>query len=180
MQIISEFPRYMIDTNGDVYSCIVGRGKKARNSGQPQRKLKHVIDTTGYPIVTLTDGDKKRNRSIHRLLAEAYIPNPDNLPHVNHIDGNKANNALGNLEWVSIKENTQHAIRIGLTDPKSDQRCPNKKRIQQYSLDGKLLCEYESLHEAGRQTGIAWQNISKVIRGLRNTAGGFYWETSDV
>lgn len=180
MKTIKEFDRYKISKAGDVYSCIIGRGVKARNSGEPQRVLKPVIDATGYPIVSLTDGTKKRNRSIHRLLALAYIPNPEALPHVNHIDGNKCNNKLENLEWVSVKENTQHAIRIGITDPTSDQRCPNKKRVKQYTLDGLLLAEYNSIHDAGRKTGVAWQNISKVIRGVRTKAGGFGWATSDV
>lgn len=177
MKTITEFDRYMIDTSGNVYSCIVGRGKLARNSGSPQRVLKQVLDTTGYYIVSLTDGKVKRNRSIHRLLALAYIPNPNNLPHVNHIDGNKTNNNLDNLEWTSVLDNTQHAIRIGLTNPMSDERCPNKAAVNQYEADGEtLIATFGSLHDAGRETGVAWQNISKVVRGVRPRAGGYVWK----
>ncbi len=179
MLTIPEFPRYMIDLTGTVHSCIVGRGVKARNSGIPQRQLKAVVDpSTGYLVVTLTDGERKVNRSIHRLLAQAFIPNPDNLPHVNHLDGDKTNNAISNLEWASVMENTQHAIRIGLTDPKL--RNPYMTKVVQQDLMGKPLAIFDSLHEAGRQTGVAWQNISKVLRGLRKSAGGFTWSTSNV
>ena len=173
MKVIPEFDRYLIDPQGNVYSCIIGRGKKARNSGQPQRVIQPVLDTTGYPVVCLTDGKIKRNRSVHRLLAQAYIPNPNDLPHVNHIDGNKQNNTLSNLEWVSVQRNTLHAIEIGLTDPKT--RNPAMAEVAQLDASGKELRVFMSLHAAGRETGIAWQNISKVCRGIRRTAGGYGW-----
>lgn len=177
MKTIPEFNRYMINEDGDVYSCITGRGKKAINSGVPQRKLKPILDSTGYYIVTLTDGKIKRNRSIHRLLAKQYIPNPLNLPHVNHIDGDKTNNSLSNLEWVTVLENTQHAIRIGLTDPKSKERCPNMEEVVQYYLNSDIeIARFPSIHEAGRRNNIAYQNISKVVRGIRKNAGGFHWK----
>lgn len=173
MRVIEEFPRYMIDQDGNVFSCIIGRGKKARNSGVPQRPVKAVVDSTGYLVVNLTDGTRKVNRSIHRLLALAYIPNPNALPHVNHIDGDKQRNSLSNLEWTSVKKNTQHAIEIGLTDPKV--RHPAMAEVTQLDLVGQPIRTFSSLHEAERETGIAWQNISKVCRGLRKTAGGFQW-----
>ena len=174
MKTIKEFDRYMIDVNGQVYSCLAGRGVKTRNTRKPQKKLKAVLDTTGYYVVNLTDGTRKVNRAIHRLLATTYIANPANLPHVNHIDGDKTNNDLSNLEWVSVKRNTQHAIEIGLTCPKK--RHPNNTKIMQYDLVGNFIQEHVSLHDAGRSTGIAWQNISKVCRNLRNSAGGFKWQ----
>lgn len=178
MKVIEEFPRYMIDQDGNVYSCIVGRGVKARNSGEPQRVIKPVVDTTGYLIVNLTDGTRKVNRAIHRLLAKAYIPNPKSLPHVNHIDGDQLNNKLENLEWVTVGENTRHAIDSGMTDPRT--RHPKMLEIVQMDLMGNHIRTHMSLHEAGRASGVAWQNISKVCRGLRKTAGGFRWEFSNV
>lgn len=174
MQTIKEFDRYMINKKGQVFSCLKGRGVKTVNSFEPQRELKAVIDTTGYLVVNLTDGTRKVNRSIHRLLATTYIPNPKNLPHVNHIDGNKTNNSLDNLEWVTVKRNTQHAIEIGLTCPST--RHPLNAAVNQYDLLGNFIKEHRSLHDAGRDTGVAWQNISKVCRKLRKSAGGFKWE----
>ena len=173
MKVIPEFDRYLISQDGTVYSCVVGRGKKARNSGQAQRVIKPVVDSTGYLVVCMTDGTIKRNRAIHRLLAQGWIPNPNNLPHVNHIDGNKLNNTLDNLEWVSVLGNTTHAIDLGLTDPRT--RHPSMEEIVQMDMEGNQIRVFMSLHDAGRCTEVAWQNISKVCRGLRKSAGGFRW-----
>lgn len=173
MKVIPEFDRYLITKDGTVYSCVVGRGRKARNSEQPQRVIKPVKDSTGYLVVCMTDGKIKRNRSIHRLLAQAWLPNPNGLPHVNHIDGNKLNNALENLEWVSVLGNTLHAIGMGLTEPRT--RHPAMAEVAKLDSEGNEVGIYMSIHDAGRMTGIAWQNISKVCRGLRKSAGGFGW-----
>lgn len=173
MKVIPEFDRYMLEQNGTVHSCIIGRGKKARNSGQLQRVIKPVVDSTGYLVVCLTNGEIKRNRAIHRLLAQEWVPNPNNLPHVNHKDGDKLNNSLDNLEWVSVLGNTLHAIDLGLTDPKT--RHPAMAEIRQMDLMGNPVRIFMSLHDAGRGTGVAWQNISKVCNGLRKSAGGFRW-----
>lgn len=75
--------------------------------------MKGQLSTTGYWIVDLRPVIGKP-RGIHRLLAEAFIPNPLNLPQINHIDGNKINNALSNLEWVTAKQNMQHGFKIGI------------------------------------------------------------------
>lgn len=173
MQQVKEFPRYLIDVDGNVHSCIIKKGSIVVDSGVAQRVLKPALDTTGYLVVNLTDGERKVNRSIHRLLATAYIPNPDNHLHVNHKDGNPLNNKLANLEWVTSGTNTRHAIDMGMTDPKT--RHPDMAEIEQQDLMGKPIRTFMSLHDAGRETQVAWQNISKVCRGLRKTAGGFRW-----
>lgn len=69
---------------------------------------------TGYALVTLYKDDKRVVKSVHRLVAEAFLSNPDNLPIVNHKDGNKQNNRLDNLEWCTQKENVAHAIQMGV------------------------------------------------------------------
>lgn len=173
MQIIKEFPRYKIDMDGNVHSCIIKNGGKVLVSDSPQRIIKPILDVTGYLVVTLTDGSRKVNRSIHRLLAVTYLPNPNNYPHVNHKDGNQLNNKLSNLEWVTQGINTRHAIDMGMTDPRT--RHPDMAEIEQQDLMGNPIRSFMSLHDAGRETQIAWQNISKVCRGLRKTAGGFRW-----
>lgn len=75
----------------------------------------HQNSQTGYIIVSLYKNNKKQNLYVHRILAEVFIPNPLSKEEVNHIDGIRSNNALSNLEWVSSKENSQHAIKTGLT-----------------------------------------------------------------
>lgn len=105
MRDILEYPeRYSITEDGQVFSKL--RGKF----------LKQVI-VSGYPAISTKVGNKTYIRYIHRLLAQAYIPNPHNMPVVNHIDGNKGNYALDNLEWCSYQDNTNHAISTGLHTP---------------------------------------------------------------
>lgn len=168
-KIIKEYPAYKISKQGKVFSCF-----KLKTSIQTNewRELKQVYDKScGYMIVTLVDGKGKRqNKRVHRLLMEAFVPNPNNYPQINHIDGNKLNNSLSNLEWCSGSHNTRHAISLGLMKP------VNEKTVEQYTLNGVFVNEFKSIHEAGRQTGIAWQNISKVCLGKRKSAGKYYWK----
>lgn len=76
--------------------------------------VKQYLSTWGYPIVNLSTDVMRGQKSVHRMMAIAFIPNPDNKPCVNHINGIKTDNRIENLEWVTYKENTKHAIRIGL------------------------------------------------------------------
>jgi len=80
------------------------------------KKLKTIVDTKGYMKVTLSKYSKTEQHLIHRLIALAFIPNPENKCCVNHIDGNKLNNNIDNLEWCTAKENIQHAHRTGLVN----------------------------------------------------------------
>ncbi len=91
-------PNYAITEQGEVYN------------NKTKRYLKHSTSNTGY-LTVYVDG---KNRLLHRLLAETFIPNPDNLPCVNHKDGNKLNNDLSNLEWCTYSHNNKHAYKTGL------------------------------------------------------------------
>lgn len=129
-----------------------------------------------YFIVTLVnDEGKRKNCFIHRLMAETFIPNPNNKPQVNHIDGNKQNNQLSNLEWVSEAENAQHAIRTGL-----DTKSSCNKEVHQYDKNGNYLASYESRTKAFLATGVQHANINKVVRGERKYAGGYMWSSKKV
>lgn len=89
-----------------------------------------------------------KGHSIHRLVAEAFIPNPDNKPQVNHIDGNKHNNHVSNLEWVSPSENIQHAIKNGLIKINGGENPAWRGGIVMFSLQGERLLEFERLIDA--------------------------------
>lgn len=171
-KVIPEFPNYKITDTGIVYSNFQFKTNKPCDTW---REVKQIYDKScGYMIVTLCSGTGiRKNKRVHRLLCEAFLPNPMNKPHVNHIDGDKLNNSLTNLEWNTSKENAQHAIRTGLCD---ERRKAQEVVIIQLDLLGGFVAEHVSFHEAGRTTGVAWQNIHKVCKGLRKTAGGFRWE----
>ena len=95
---------YTVSESGEVFS------------NYHHRFLKGGVYPNGYEFVGLTLNGKTRNYMRHRLVAIAFIPNPNNLPYVNHIDGNKRNNRVENLEWCTPVGNVQHAIRTGLID----------------------------------------------------------------
>ena len=171
-QIIPDFPEYKINENGEVFSRYKFKTNIVTNDWRP---VKQVLDKKiGYYLVTLVNAKTKvrKNQFIHRLLAQAFIPNPLTKPHVNHIDGNKQNNRLVNLEWSTCRENSQHAVDLGLT---TYSHC--EKEVSQIDLlTGCTIRDFKSLQEAETITGVARQNISKVVRGLRNKAGNFGWK----
>lgn len=113
--------------------------------------------------------------SVHRLVAEAFLPNPGNLPEVNHKDENKQNNALENLEWVSHQQNCVVGT-VQARRGKTLTNGPRSKRIAQYLLDGELVRVWPSLAEANRN-GYGAANISKCAQGhpAYSHAYGFKW-----
>ena len=113
----------------------------------------------GYRRVTFTVDGKKKKFAVHRLVAEAYIPNPDNLPEVDHIDRDKSNNSVENLRWVTKSQNAFN--REG------------KNRRVKCVETGQI---FESIAEASRQTGCASTNIVNVCKGKKKTCGGFHWK----
>jgi hypothetical protein len=119
-----------------------------------------------YYVVQLSDG---KNHFIHRLMAKTFLPGPEK-PHVNHIDGNKQNNSIDNLEWATPQENSQHAVDTGLIDTSI-----HFKEVHQYSLAGDYIATFVSDASAEAATGIAKQNISKCTLGKRPNAGGYQW-----
>lgn len=124
---------------------------RVRNTATGQiRKL--FVHPSGYCLVDLYIGNKKKNFRVHRLVAQAFIDNPFGYEQVNHIDGNKQNNHVENLEWIDAGGNTRHALKIGHFN--------NKPLIDSNGVI------YESAHEAQRQLGIHNSNISKVCRGI--------------
>lgn len=146
-------------------------------------KMKQYIDHYGYVLVNKSVMSRTVNFKVHRLVAMAYIENPENKRCVNHKDGDKTNNDVLNLEWVTHSENMYHAFRLGLT--KSPMKGlfgkdnPSSKEVRQYRLDGTLVATYSSAREAHDKTGICRQDICKLRNGTakgRKTAGGYIWK----
>lgn len=132
--------------------------------------LKKRYFATGYEKTTLYKNCKQTTFVTHRIVAEAFIPNPNNLPQINHIDGNKLNNRVDNLEWVTCSDNVKHAYRTGLIDIGKI-----SKPVAQYK-NGVEIARYNSIQDAHRITGAATTNISRVCMGINKTTLGYGWK----
>ena len=127
-----------------------------------------------YLYVQLQDENGKwTNHSVHRLVAEAFIPNPDNLPFVNHKDENGHNNIVCNLEWCTNVYN----IHYGSAQERRASK--QRKKVMQFSLDGTFIQEFASRCEAEKITGVDRGSISNCIRGRCKTAGGYIWKEKE-
>ena len=131
----------------------------------------------GYARVGLRKGEGQKMHFVHRLVANVFIPNPDNLPQVNHKDENPGNNFASNLEWCDTRYNINYGRRNRKVSEKmvGKTNTPGSKQVEQQTKSGEHLNTYKSLAEAERETGVLSENISAVCRGKQKTAGGFKW-----
>lgn len=120
--------------------------------------------------VELWKDNKRTVKMIHRLVAEAFIPNPEGKPQINHKDGNRDNNCVTNLEWCTCSENSLHAYRTGLAKPKR-----TKPIIGINVITGETR-EFSSAYEAARAIGGNDCAIRGVLKGRTKTSGGYYWK----
>lgn len=163
---IEGFEGYQITDDGRVWS------KKSN------RWISCKGDKNGYPRVGLAKNGKIYMFKTHRLVAQTFIPNPENKPFIDHIDGDKTNNVWTNLRWATAYENYHNPNTIvnqycaGRRRPYSEQALKNmskarkdKKQVFQYTLDGELVAVYESLCDAAKQNDFSKSNISSVCIG---------------
>lgn len=129
----------------------------------------------GYlTIVLYNSNGEKETVPIHRLVAQAFIPNPNNYPQVNHIDENKENNHVENLEWCDNSYNVNYGTR-NQRAAKSNECCPTTScKIYSIDINGKIEY-YDSIGEAERQTGLSHSNIVRTLKGRTHTCGKKQW-----
>ena len=123
-----------------------------------QKFLKPAVNKNGYMYVFLSKDNTYKKHYIHRLVAEAYIPNIDNLPQVDHIDNDKTHNYVNNLQWITGRDNCRKS---------------NNKPILQFDLDGNFICEWESATDVSREVK---SSICECLKGRHKTALGYIWK----
>ena len=133
----------------------------------------------GYRRIQIWKGNKCHFISIHRVVAETFIPNPENKPFINHINGKKDDNRVENLEWCTQKENIQHAFRTGLSHTHQYNHPLKSKAVVQCSIDGTPIRTFPSQMEVQRSLGINHVNVSYSCR-TGGTANGFRWRFADT
>lgn len=156
----------------------LGRVKSLENrSNHKKEMIMRFAKIKGYNKVTLSKNSESKSYPVHRLVATAFIENPDNKPHVNHIDGDKTNNNADNLEWVTDSENIRHAIKNKLINQtKGFNNSRGQFVCQLDSNTDDVLAIYGSFRIAEKITKIPHSNIKKATTGLYLTAGGYKWK----
>lgn len=128
-----------------------------------------------YIQYALCKDNKVKHLNAHRIVAEHFIPNPDNLPCINHKDENGFNNCVENLEWCTQKYNVNYGTGIQRRIESQTNHLSFSKIVLQYTLDGVFIAEYPSTMEIQRKLGFANQHISRCCRGKQKYAYGYLW-----
>lgn len=152
--------RYFVSDKGEVKSF--AKGEKILKQ--------HKALNNCYMVNVYYDDGSHRFRTVHRLVAEAFIPNPNNLPQINHKDENRANNSIINLEWCDGKYNSNY----GTGHTRQTMAC--SKPCAQFTSGGEFVATYPSLIEASRKTGISQSSIGRACKKKIELGGGFKWE----
>lgn len=163
---------YKVSEYGDVIRCPRVQSTKQGNMSVPCMTMRRTPDKDGYLRTFIVCGSLHREKGCHQYVAEAFIPNPENKPTVNHIDGNKQNNHVSNLEWATYQEQSDHAASIGL---RTQNTYSNRKRVKEV-LSMKVRCietgdVYDSMIEAERQLGLWFGAVSESCNKGRSIHG---------
>lgn len=153
---------YRVSKSGDVYSVNY-------NKSNGLRKRKPYVNWNGYLQIVLCKNGVIETTSIHRIVAITFIKNPKNLPCVNHKNGIKTDNRLGNLEWCTFSYNNTHAYR-------SLNRARKNIPVNQYTRDGVFIRSYGSRKEAAEVVGVNQRNICNAASGKIKHSAGFIWK----
>ena len=160
----------------------LGRVKSLNYKGHKGKRgfLTPFKDSSGHLNVKLYKKGVGCHRGVHFLMAQVFIPNPENKPEVHHIDGKPQNNRIENLKWVTPQEHMLLHNEEGTRNKKISEKLTNgktSKKVAQYTFD--LPCDlirvFPSIHEAERQTGILKGDICRVCKGERKSAYGYQW-----
>lgn len=167
---IKDYPTYRVSN--------LGRVKATKYYSNIHKKyydreliLKEKTNKFGYKFVGLSNKNGRKNKSIHRIVAETFIENPNNYNEVNHIDGNKTNNHIDNLEWCTRRDNILHAYMLGLKKGNSKAKY---KVIQ--SLNGKTIKIWNNISEIKATLGLDYSSLYQCCNNKRKSCNGFQWQ----
>lgn len=169
-RVVEKFPMYEVSNKGNVRNA---KSKRPVKGCATKNK-----PTDWYPMVSI----HQKHRYVHRLVAETFIPNPDNLPQVNHINGQKNDNRVENLEWTDASRNQIHAINTGL-HKKIDGCCKGRRPVRVENLETGESTVCPTVQSASRMTGIDARVVSKICQGTRRCSKPEYrlqYETDSV
>lgn len=174
---------YLISNYGDVFSI------------RSNRILKPKVQPSGYLRVSPSIDGVRTDCAVHRMVALAFIPNPNNKPTVNHINENKRDNYIGNLEWATMKEQNNHGTRTvrarqninylarnidyTVVSQKHDYHKINIKQMKpvlQFDKHGNFIARHGGINEAATKLGISAGHLCSCLKGRRHTCGGFQWK----
>lgn len=172
---------YEVDQFGRVFSLdrvvTIVDGDRTYEKPLSGKQMKQHMHSGGYKVVALTKDGKSKNIFVHRIVAEAFLPNPDNLPMVNHKDEDKTNNFLENLEWCTAAYNRTYGKAVERHAKKLRGRESEKRKaVIQRGLDGSFMDWHESVTKAAEKMNGSTTAISKACKGERKTAYGYLWE----
>lgn len=176
------FEGYTICDDGTVFSHIFRNNQSWIVDRSRRKPVKPYKTSKGYLKVDI----RSRSIFLHRLVALAFIPNQENKPQINHINANKEDNSVQNLEWVTNQENHNHKLKNGLNASLKGKDCwlygktgkqhPCSKKVAQKDLNGNLVKIFESVSEAANSLNVHYSGISKCCNGHKKTAFGYKWE----
>lgn len=183
---------YQVSNLGQVRSLDkIDRWGRFRKS----RIIRSRFNNSGYRVINLSKSGTQKTYLVHRLVAESFIPNPENKPEVNHIDEDKLNNAVSNLNWMTNKENCNYGTRNDRSSTNRNQKEIAKKvdykkiakkasecrSIPVISIDANgVEKKYKSSYEASRYLSIHHSNISKCCKGKLKHTGGYTWKYATI
>lgn len=168
---------YEVSNDGEVRRLAYHDAGNIGKYGSEPRTVKQRSDKDGYKTVTLQYKRVIKGCRVHRLVAEAFIPNEENKPQVNHINGVKHDNRVENLEWNTRSENIRHRIDVlGVTLRNKK----GSKPVVQFDKAHNVIAEYPSAKEAARQNGISQGHISECCRHEMPSYKGYLWEYKDL
>ena len=174
---------YQISNTGKIKSLERYKDNHSKKQLVKEKIRKQIISKTGYYTCMLNKNGKIKLFKVHRLIAEAFIPNPNNYPIINHKDGNKLNNDISNLEWCNYSHNGKEAYRLGLikNNTYGIKKYNNslKIKVNQYDLKGNFIKKWKCISDIQKELNYATTNICRCCKGTYKTAYGYIWKYAE-